>query len=603
MQLNNNPDTLAIHSLLGAHFYIPDYQRGYRWTPSNVGDLLDDIWEYRSNKETKGSFYCIQPLIVKAKTWSNASGKLYQGYEVIDGQQRLTTIHRILSYLKREYLKVNSLIDADYEHDVFSLYYQTRPGSNDFLSKDEVSNDNLDYYYMSQAYKTIKAWFTDKGRNLNRGDKENLLNTLLGKKDNNEYSVQFIWYEVESNEDSIDLFTRFNRGKIPLTSGELIKARLLNSKSFIKDGRDNEIRKKTEIVQIWDEIEQSLNDEKFWAFVTNKNAIDYSSKINLLFDIKTRNNQDADPLFSFIHFFDKKETEETLWDKWLTIEKYYSALKFWYQDKHYYHKIGYLVAANVEMADLLDQFYNSERKEFEKWLDIEISKTLKYNFSILNYNNPSHKQDITKVLLLFNLETIRNNNNKYDYFPFGQYKAMSKSIEHIHAQNTAAISKTDKKQWVSWLDDHKAILTNITNNADGISELINELNSSVHKLNYDLFTELSIKVIKFLSDQEAEQEEYMHRIENLALLGSIQNTILSNSVFEVKRIRITELDKDGGAYLPICTKRVFFKYYNAEESEKLNVWTKKDRERYLAAIEKQLEIYLNLKTSDTDNEN
>ena len=39
----------TITELLGLNFYIPDYQRGYRWTSHNVSQLLNDVWEYRQD--------------------------------------------------------------------------------------------------------------------------------------------------------------------------------------------------------------------------------------------------------------------------------------------------------------------------------------------------------------------------------------------------------------------------------------------------------------------------------------------------------------------------------------------------------------------------
>ena len=78
-----------INELLGKIFFIPSYQRGYRWKNTQVENLLDDILEFRvqSKKEkdkTKDVFYCLQPLIVSKKD---------NGYILIDGQQRLTVNH------------------------------------------------------------------------------------------------------------------------------------------------------------------------------------------------------------------------------------------------------------------------------------------------------------------------------------------------------------------------------------------------------------------------------------------------------------------------------------------------------------------------------
>ena len=61
-------------------FWVPDYQRGYRWGTTEVELLLNDIME---NREQHGKNYYLQPIVVKT------IDKDY--YELIDGQQRLTT--------------------------------------------------------------------------------------------------------------------------------------------------------------------------------------------------------------------------------------------------------------------------------------------------------------------------------------------------------------------------------------------------------------------------------------------------------------------------------------------------------------------------------
>ena len=74
-------------------FKILIYQRGYRWTEQQVIDLLNDINEFMERNHGKEEIYCLQPLVVKEKDSS---------WEVIDGQQRLTTIKIVLACLKEQ---------------------------------------------------------------------------------------------------------------------------------------------------------------------------------------------------------------------------------------------------------------------------------------------------------------------------------------------------------------------------------------------------------------------------------------------------------------------------------------------------------------------
>lgn len=75
------------------YFFIPDYQRGYKWTRTEVLKLLNDIWDFKLNhpNEDDSDFYCLQPVVVKPK-----DGRYY----VIDGQQRLTTLLIIQQAIK-----------------------------------------------------------------------------------------------------------------------------------------------------------------------------------------------------------------------------------------------------------------------------------------------------------------------------------------------------------------------------------------------------------------------------------------------------------------------------------------------------------------------
>ena len=110
---NNNLKLISISDLLGMKFHIPTYQRGYRWQEQQVIDLLNDILEFKDNKSrSQEEIYCIQPLVVKfrdkvtldsikeANSIDEVKSILKGSWDVIDGQQRLTTIHILLSYVQ-----------------------------------------------------------------------------------------------------------------------------------------------------------------------------------------------------------------------------------------------------------------------------------------------------------------------------------------------------------------------------------------------------------------------------------------------------------------------------------------------------------------------
>jgi hypothetical protein len=97
---------------------------------------------------------------------------------------------------------------------------------------------------------------------------------------------------------------------------------------------------------------------------------------------------------------------------------------------------------------------------------------------------------------------------------------------------------------------------------------------------------LAARISEFFSPSDQSEGNVMHSlhsISNLALLSSDNNTALSNAVFEVKRQKIIELDRQG-AYIPVCTRQVFLKYFTNADAQQVHFWSLQDRESYLTAM-------------------
>ena len=133
-------------------FWIPAYQRGYRWKKLQVNQLLDDIWEFVQQSKggsNKKAFYCLQPIVVKIQE--------SRRIEVIDGQQRLTTIYLLLTFLK----DIMNLFNKKR----FEIKYEIRGDANElFLSEIDVGrrNENIDFFHMCEAYEAIETWFSER---------------------------------------------------------------------------------------------------------------------------------------------------------------------------------------------------------------------------------------------------------------------------------------------------------------------------------------------------------------------------------------------------------------------------------------------------------
>ena len=541
-------------------FYIPAYQRGYRWGRTQVKTLLNDLYQCMEANEQKKD-YCLQPVVVQKK------GKLQ--YDLIDGQQRLTTIYILLRYAHQNY---------------FSFEYETREKTIDFLNNmdPQLAQTNIDFFHIYQAYTTIKDWLEETFP----ADTDSHLYKLC-----NYVKEKVIWYEVGAEADPIVLFTRLNIGKIQLTNAELIRALFL---SDTPNGLEN--RRKYEMAIQWDDIEKQLrdDDDAFWAFITRKRAEDYPTRIDLLFDLMCH-KQDAekDPLFTFFKMEErlKHSDRDSVWQE---VINGFLQLKEWYKDNVYYHKIGYLIASGSNtMADLFDEARGKRKSEFKDRLDELIAESItwrtndKDRYWDLDYHKDYNR--ICRILLLFNVQSIISYRVR-QRFPFNEYNNEEWSIEHIHAQNSEGL-KTVELQ-LEWLQKHLPSLKAIHRD-----EPDNELVRAVEKTIDDGrfirsdFDDIFRRVVNDLSDTT--DTDYINTLPNLALLSCGHNTCLSNSTFDVKRNLIIKMDKSG-EFIPYCTKMTFLKYYENSSDVQVHFWGQKDREAYLQAIQHVIAPYYDL---------
>lgn len=545
-------------------FIIPSYQRGYRWK-EEVKILLDDI-----NEIPDGENYCLQPIVVK-KTDDNK-------YELIDGQQRLTTLFLILGYIRTFRPKLQQKYTIDYE---------IREKSKEFLSNLDFENindtaKNIDEYFINEAAKTIKDWFD------NTPDADNMASLIANKLNN---KVNIIWYEINGTEDAISLFTRLNIGKIPLTNAELVKAIFLSRNNGIDE------RYQLEISTQWDDIEKELHDDKLWYFITNKKAEDFSTRIELLFDLMAnKTDGDKEHYRTFFWFMeqsksnDYKENKIELWKK---VVETFQRIKEWYNDSELYHKIGYLISVDqCSLQTLIEESSRKGKSDFKSALNEYIADSINFNkkYRDLSYDNTSDAPSIGKLLLLFNVESVFQNGDKSMRFPFNKHKNKKGgwSLEHIHAQQSKGLDT--KALWNEWLDLHVQSLRSIdlTKNATLIEEIESRDKENTTKEQFNTWFE---KVIQALNLEQ--NIDYIHMLSNMALLGTFDNSALNNSTFDVKRDKIIEMDKNGD-YIPICTRRVFLKYYTPSGENQLHFWGKADRDAYVEAMNATLKPYLSI---------
>jgi hypothetical protein len=544
---------------LDGHFFIPGYQRGYRWGEHEVGRLLDDIQESGSKP------YYLQPVVVKGLD----DGK----WELVDGQQRLTTLFLIFQYIQHHALPT--------AHPRYTLEYETRPDSQAYLSDLNADDHtrNIDFFHIFTAYECIREWFERQG---------NPLQAAIDFYTSMSKFVQVIWYEAPNQMDSKELFRRLNVGRIPLTDAELVKALLL---ARIR-GTSGQTDRAHEVAAQWDVIERDLRTPEVWAFVTKK-AQEEATHIRLILDTLadaiSKPVRGPRPLF---HTFEilRPHIEESPHSVWNDIQDMHSLLLGWYEDRDLYHRIGFLVAVGEPFSSVVDLAQDRPKSD----LDLALTRRIRARLArsadqVKELAYPSEK--CAEVLLLMNVESIRRRTASSERYSFQAHASGAWSLEHIHAQNAEPLRTAE--QWTAWLEMHRQALSTV--------QLVDELERNTllsdiraalttSPLAESRFRELEERVVRALS-ADSETEDEVHSISNLALLASGDNSALSNSVFEVKRQEILKRDKDG-AYIPACTRDVFLKYYTDAGAQQLHFWGIKDRDGYLAEMLRLLAPYL-----------
>ncbi|CAM4318757.1 DUF262 domain-containing protein [Flavobacterium terrigena] len=557
--INPEESLQSINDLIGEKFHIPNYQRGYRWGKTQVEELLNDIWDFTQDR-TKDEIYCLQPIVIKKNddTW-----------ELIDGQQRMTTIFLILKHLKH-------LIDGDINN--IEIVYQTRKGSEDFLSNinEKDKEVNIDFFHIFNANDYIEKWFASKANNGIRNVKTIFINPFLD-------NTKVIWYEVEKHANSIDIFTKLNIGKIPLTNAELIKALFLsNSNNSINE------EKQFEISNDWDNIEYKLSNENFWYFL-NQNLNDINPRIDFLFDII--NTDVSYSSYSSFHFYNEKIKDEgtSVVSLWNDVKTLFLTLEEWYNDREIFHLIGFLINEGENIESILKNFKSKKKKDFINYLKSKVLKLMiEIDFSEISYGKKDYSQ-IKRTLLLFNIITIVKNKESNIKFQFDRYKKEKWDIEHIHSTKENMPSTSDvQKDWLKSLSEY-------LESKEDFKLLFDEISGfDFLEKTPEEFELLYNKVISIFTD-EGDNEYNKNGLSNLTLLDANTNRSYKNAIFPIKRNTIIKKDLEG-VFIPTCTKNVFLKYYSTNVSQ-MNFWGGNDRKDYFTNIVNTITDYIGINES------
>ncbi len=232
---------------IGKILNIPEYQRSYAWEKQNVRDLIEDINE---SLETNSSHYI--GTVVLAKT------KIQDSYNIVDGQQRLTTILMMMNVL---ILRLKDKEDVDYYKRLYIFdrnyeKYKLTPLSRDtnyffkLLEESEMDEPkSRSQRYLTEVYEEIKNTVDDIIEN-----KKQFLRAIE--------NLQILEFIEDDEGDAIRIFQTVNdRGK-DLTRMDKIKSLLFYfSNKYLNKKYDHVINETFgEIFELYDNIK--LTGEK-----------------------------------------------------------------------------------------------------------------------------------------------------------------------------------------------------------------------------------------------------------------------------------------------------------------------------------------------------
>lgn len=615
---------LSIEQLKGKTFSIGNYQRGYKWGKKEILELLNDINSY----EKANGIYCLQPLILKPLDkriekieTENNTYEIYTNNEVIDGQQRSTTLYILLKYL----VHLN-LID---ESNLFQINYTTRERSGTFLKEnlnlifdwniDSILDKELIEKHYSDLAVVNNLWeaFTKQHKEFDNVDvyhffsvtcylKKWIALTLTNDEEQKEFINQFlhrvkvIWYSLDDaidNNNVIEVFLNNNKGKISLTTSELIKA------LFILNIRNNEVQSLSEL-QInqfaleWDQIEKKLQDDNFWYFIQpNGNVYNDGTRIDYLFDLLIKKGPKEDKFYAYRYYETLFNQGNNLTSDWEKLVQLYTKLVDWYNDSKIYHFLGFITVSKIKhLSKIILESKGKTKEQLKNYLIGLIqqefarkgntedgSEIYIYELENLSYKPPYYGE--TKRLLLFYNVLYYTSNMANHKFPFELYVKENWSIEHIIPQNPKNI--TDFEMYKLWYIDLLKY-----NDNHSYMDIITQFEQYDNLENLTKDKDFKAKLDKIV----VEFEDTTHKINNLLLLDKNTNSSLGNMLFKDKRVKILRFDKNGkndkGApvFIPIETLNAFNKTFSKEIN--IENWMKEDGENYKQSIAERISDFL-----------
>lgn len=431
-------------------FHIAAYQRGYKWGSDEYGAvtiLMNDLWDaFKAFQNQERKEYYLQYITLK----KNSDNRYL---EIIDGQQRLTTLSILLSIFslkldieniandKLDYaIRKNFFIKHIYDRNNLSALLQLKwNDKNGLIFLDGEVINNQDVYYLYKAAMKINEFCSDSRVS---GNVQLFYDFVLN-------NVKIIVNAVD-HISSEKVFSNLNSNKVPLTEAELIKGLLLTKFSRLHQSEEGKkhfreiLEMRLSLGRQWDEMARWSNKPEIKSFFF-KGEEGMNSLLNLVailngYHAEKKVDPNDYPLFNFYHKLGKTKL---IYEQLLST---YFVLNDWFDDNKTYNLLGYLFFVKNSGRKIKDYI---NKKDFTKSklldsLKSEVKSQIPKNPELLLYSN-SQDNEIHRTLLALNV--FADGINKR--FDFHRFIVERWTLEHIFPQTPEGkgqkLSEKDKE--------------------------------------------------------------------------------------------------------------------------------------------------------------
>lgn len=589
--------------LRGKYYTIPEYQRGYKWETKDIDCLLKDINNFSKNDDLD-LFYCLQNItLVENK----------DSFNVVDGQQRLTTLAIILSYLG-EYSLINEKIQYNIrkETEEFLKEYiykssniKTIENWDQLLSISSLENKDYDYqdiYYLFNAYKTVQSWF-DSYPHKEPEMRDKILNHIK------------IIVNLPKNIDEQELFENLNGKRVPLDGADLIRALIITRVAKTEVGElDDSTKQNVLINERRVKIGLLLDSFNLWWSKENKQIYfrqltkeaKISESTSVAFDDNISPINNLYKLYSLAYsdgrldmdFFEKKSTDNNFLHEIQTLQR---TIENWYNDRILYHLILFTIIYagdgdkeknlhKLSFKELYQTWQRSHRKDFISYLKNRISKNevfedLLQQINITDKDNETtafqemwYDNKLVNVSTLLDIISILSSKSNTK-LPAKYFKAHKEDLEHIFPQTPIGDRIKDKEKQSQILIQYVGIINQSISDDEKINLTKDDIDWDNQEWKEEIKAIIKDKIGKIIP---------INSLGNMCVLHESVNRGYGNDFFLEKRIDIMRKSQQGFFIRPHVYD-AFNKIYIERQDDSINmsmmtIWDKSDilsRRKYI----------------------